>query len=34
MGKGDKKWSVDSSDKITNYGYSGLQKSMSGHSFY
>ncbi|MCY7185547.1 DUF4352 domain-containing protein [Streptococcus gallolyticus] len=30
----DKKWSVDSSDKITNYGYSGLQKSMSGHFFY
>lgn len=30
----DKKWSVDSSDKDSNYGYSGLQSSMSGHFFY
>ena len=30
----DKKWSVDSSDKDSNYGYSGLQRSMSGHFFY
>ena len=30
----DKKWSVDSSDKESNYGYSALQRSMSGHFFY
>lgn len=30
----DKKWSVDSSDKDSNYGYSDLQSSMSGHFFY
>ncbi|SDO76131.1 protein of unknown function [Streptococcus equinus] len=30
----DKKWLVDSSDKENNYGYSGLQRSMSGQFFY
>ncbi|SDQ06753.1 protein of unknown function [Streptococcus equinus] len=30
----DKKWMVDSSDKSMNYGYDGLQRSMSGQFFY
>lgn len=30
----EKKWMVDSSDKSMNYGYDGLQRSMSGQFFY
>nr|WP_239548965.1 DUF5105 domain-containing protein [Streptococcus loxodontisalivarius] len=30
----DKKWTVDSSDSESNYGYSQLQRSMAGDLFY